>query len=559
MAEFLTFLMGGIEEPSVCPSWPPDVFALAAAVLHRTGAYVRVVELLDGTRQRLLDDEWPAQAETVGKLWRQQWKAATFSDNKPGPVAVPEAVRSDWSTVWEHGSLPLDDLLDGRTRDDIGDSCQALCRALLRLVGFADHASRGIGISTAEDDSFLLFALAVLEENDARSLCREVHLSRLRVLPKQHTPQRGLTVRSLSHHLALLPASDVIARWFEPISLSDRQRDDLDVLNLLLVPWPLRLERRHFSLVRRDSEVAPPLPGPFRFFAFGDADEADDGASFEMWLHQTIARASDVARDLDGVVLPELALRNSRELERARAICARRGLMLITGVSHSDGTGLPSNEAVLDWSGLVDPDVQPPVIQQKKHHRWCLDRWQVIQYGLGSVIPASHDCWELSEIGPREVTFLTLEKWLTLCVLICEDLARQDPVADVMRAVGPNLLIALLMDGPQVRKRWPARYASVLSDDPGTSVLTLTSLGMSALSEPRDSTTEDRRRVIALWRDVMYGEQELTLPDDCECGVLSLVCKEMEEWTADGRSDHRHAYFPTFAGFLPIPGGKAAR
>lgn len=69
-------------------------------------------------------------------------------------------------------------------------------------------------------------------------------------------------------------------------------------------------------------------------------------------------------------------------------------------------------------------------------------------------------------------------------MLVCEDLARQDPAADLIRAVGPNLLIALLMDGPQLSGRWPARYASVLAEDPGTSVLTLTSLGMAERSRP---------------------------------------------------------------------------
>jgi hypothetical protein len=64
-------------------------------------------------------------------------------------------------------------------------------------------------------------------------------------------------------------------------------------------------------------------------------------------------------------------------------------------------------------------------------------------------------------------------------VLICADLARQDPAADLIRAVGPNLLIALLMDGPQLSHRWPARYAAVPAEDPGTSVQTLTSLGMA--------------------------------------------------------------------------------
>jgi len=52
-----------------------------------------------------------------------------------------------------------------------------------------------------------------------------------------------------------------------------------------------------------------------------------------------------------------------------------------------------------------------------------------------------------------------------LTVLICEDLARLDPVNDLVRAVGPNLVMSLLMDGPQLTTRWPARYATVLADD----------------------------------------------------------------------------------------------
>jgi hypothetical protein len=71
-------------------------------------------------------------------------------------------------------------------------------------------------------------------------------------------------------------------------------------------------------------------------------------------------------------------------------------------------------------------------------------------------------------------------------VLICEDLARQDPAAELVRAVGPNLLVALLMDGPQLANRWPARYAAVLAEDPGTSILTLTSLGMVERSRPTE-------------------------------------------------------------------------
>jgi hypothetical protein len=141
---------------------------------------------------------------------------------------------------------------------------------------------------------------------------------------------------------------------------------------------------------------------------------------------------------------------------------------------------------------------------------------------------------------------------MTWSVLICEDLARQDPAADMIRAVGPNLLIALLMDGPQLRGRWPSRYASVLSEDPGTSVLTLTSLGMAQRCRPILPTTQQRAhpsRAIALWRDALHGEKEITLDGDDNACVLSLVCRCKTEIAADGCGDDAQAYFPVFAGF----------
>jgi len=188
---------------------------------------------------------------------------------------------------------------------------------------------------------------------------------------------------------------------------------------------------------------------------------------------------------------------------------------------------------------------------QLKHHRWCLDRDQVLQYGLGGRLPASRDCWERIFVGERQVNFVTLGSWLTLCVLICEDLARQDPVAEVIRSVGPNLVFALLMDGPQLKKRWPARYASVLAEDPGSSVLTMTSLGMAKRSRARDidtDTSRDRSRTVALWRDAIFGEREIDVEPGHNACVLSLVCRSTSEYTIDGRGDNAQAHFPVFAG-----------
>jgi hypothetical protein len=189
---------------------------------------------------------------------------------------------------------------------------------------------------------------------------------------------------------------------------------------------------------------------------------------------------------------------------------------------------------------------------QSKHHRWCLDPAQTRAYQLAGQITSLQDVWEGTQIWSRELHFVTLGDWMTWSVLICEDLARQDPAADLIRAVGPNLLIALLMDGPQLRGRWPSRYASVLAEDPGTSVLTLTSLGMAERSRPVLRETGNRAkpiRSIALWRDVESGEHEIILDAGDNACVLSLVCRTRSEFSADDPLNGQPAHFPVFAGF----------
>src|SRR6185436_9889999 len=105
---------------------------------------------------------------------------------------------------------------------------------------------------------------------------------------------------------------------------------------------------------------------------------------------------------------------------------------------------------------------------------WRLTRTQVKQYQLGGSLLSKKEWWEGTKLVSRKVTFINVGENLTICPLICEDLARQEPIADLIRTVGPSLVITILMDGPQKRERWSARYASVLSEDPGSAVITLT-------------------------------------------------------------------------------------
>ena len=144
--------------------------------------------------------------------------------------------------------------------------------------------------------------------------------------------------------------------------------------------------------------------------------------------------------------------------------------------------------------------------RQHKHHRWFLDAGQIEAYNIAGALHPGVRWWEAMDIPKRSVHFLDLGGGVTVAAVVCEDLARLDGVAELIRSVGPTLVVTLLLDGPQLATRWTARYASVLADDPGSAVLTLTALGMALRSQPRGLPPS---RVIAMWKDPIRGLREI--------------------------------------------------
>jgi hypothetical protein len=136
------------------------------------------------------------------------------------------------------------------------------------------------------------------------------------------------------------------------------------------------------------------------------------------------------------------------------------------------------------------------------------------------------------EVPRRSIQFLELGGGLTIVAVVCEDLARLDAVADLLRCVGPTLVLTVLLDGPQLTSRWTARYASVLADDPGSAVLTLTSLGMVERSRPPGAAAS---RVVALWKDPTRGVHEIAVDPGAEAILLSTSVARAARHSADGR------------------------
>jgi hypothetical protein len=85
--------------------------------------------------------------------------------------------------------------------------------------------------------------------------------------------------------------------------------------------------------------------------------------------------------------------------------------------------------------------------RQNKHHRWSLDDNQIEQYHLAAALPPGVRWWEAMAVPTRAVQVVELAEGVTLVSLVCEDLARLDEVADLLRAIGPTLVVTTLLDG----------------------------------------------------------------------------------------------------------------
>lgn len=496
--------------------WPPDVFALTSRILEATEAYRFAVSPPRGRRWPPDDD--PLWQDDV-QLSARRWCAWVDGDTDE----LPERVQRAWRRVVSARELPLDRLATGRAWD--------VCMSVLTLHALADQACAGLGTAVdAVPGPGLVFRAHARDLLTTRGSLTRADPRRIRVLPKSRLTSVGLTLRSLSRFVAVAePGVQTVWRKLPAYSVTPGHREDHE--NILLVPWPLRVRASDFSgsvgpLLNMDEEQ-------FGFFDYRPQEPFDVGL-----LRRLMDAAMDEVGRVGTVMLPEGAV-TPQEIPALEEVLYDHGArILVTGVR------VPARSADLLGHNYVHVGIwlggRWRRYRQHKHHRWCLDRHQILQYHLGATLHAGVLWWEGISVPRRSVQFIETGG-VTLASLVCEDLARQDVVAQVVRSVGPSLVVNVLLDGPQLVSRWTARYASVLADDPGCSVLTLTALGMALRSRPEGV---DASRVIALWKDPIHGAQEVQLGADAQGVVLSTHVETSTLWTADGR---RHPDSPTMA------------
>ncbi len=379
------------------------------------------------------------------------------------------------------------------------------------------------------------------------------------VMPKVRTSAVGCTLRSLSHHLALLPPRGV-ARGHWASRPRATPTDDRE-LNLLLVPFPFSISDRAFA----PGSLGIGLRRNWGFFDVeqtwlypGDdprlkENQSDSLSSFVTEL-ALLAEKKHGASEIDGVIFPELALSYDTYIDlRDRLRNRFPGLeIFISGIS-TDASGASARKGnfvavtIFDQSptGLSpfdDDEATDEMVTtiREKHHRWKLDKPQIDAYGLSGGLNPKFEWWENIALLSRRVDFTAFRKRSVIATMLCEDLARVDPCQELLRAVGPSIVVALLMDAPQLRTRWPARYATVLAEDPGSAVLTLTSRALMTRQHLLDKhkSANGNDRVIAIWRDD-FSERptEIACPIDHQAVWLKLWSSPATDYSLDGRDD----------------------
>jgi hypothetical protein len=495
--------------------WPPDVFALTNVILARSEAFRFALSPIQDWPPAGYPD-WGRMVERGGLGW------AAWVEHRRGPL--PQVVGQEWAALKGGADVPLEDLAEGLE--------PRVCVALLALHAMADEACAGLGVALDTSDA----VASVYRARGRELLVRKGSMARfdprlLKVLPKVRTPPTG---RPAFSRYACVQGPGIEASWHK---MPARHRGtDLrsEYATLLLLPWPLEVNASDFRPV--EGSVQRPSKDPFGFFEFAP----EQGLDLDL-LDRVLLAARKEAGNVDVVCLPESAVEES-EIDEAEALLHDHGVVaLVAGVRQQSP---PLGRAPYNWlhmgfnprlvkGGSLPTEPSPPWfhIRQRKHHRWSLDEAQIYQYHLGGVLHPHVRWWESMEVPRRSVQFVEVAE-LTLVSLVCEDLAQNDDVAELIRSVGPTIVLTALLDGPQLDSRWAARYASVLADDPGSAVMTLTSYGMVQRSRPRGRGASP---VIALWKDPSRGVREIPLERGAHAVLLTVCTDRATRRSADGR------------------------
>jgi hypothetical protein len=543
-------------------------------------ARVHPIDMDSVEKQKAFEGRIP---DVIRHWWRILKKLSGFQISF---IGLPK----DSAEFGDHESILREQ--DPRRRDEYTDHANEIAllaaQVLQLLIAAADESSREVGIHHENVEGYMIQTAhkLVCRSNFElpATLCRRVYSRKAIVLPKMRTPQTGMNLRSLTHHLCHLYGSEAKPTWSfvnmpEPVAEGRKTS-----VQLLLIPYPKRIVPSQFAphQVKAENEHAAGdkrILSDERYAFFEYSTEKGSDEHLVVHAISLLNEARSQFGQIDRIILPELSASDIVLNNLAHAVAALdeaqgkagdfRVHFIIGGAKELPdprSEGMPKNAALIyvrctkeDNNGDNYSSSNPRWLRlrQSKHHRWHLGSQQLVQYALGGILDPSKTWVERIYLPRRSIDLVVLAQRMTMATLVCEDLAQADPIGEVLRSVGPNLVIALLADGPQILSRWPARYATVLADDPGSSVLTITSAGMvdASVPVPGSGAQAKARRIVAHWRDRETGSVELELPAQDDAIVLALNMKRVVELTSDGRFDAIEGRSNADGGTLLVYGG----
>ncbi|NWA62879.1 hypothetical protein HX773_18405 [Pantoea sp. B9002] len=501
-------------------SWPPNIFLILHSVIDYTDKY----RLLVSPQSHI---NWGLESNLVCDELVKSWKS--YLDNtvssKGSFIDVDFILKNHINSIFNQRNMHkcVYDLMNENV------FCESLFSLLISIDKlfskfsgtylhdeiYAAMIARDINYKIyANDNPSFDSSLTNLSDNDPKYGI---------ITRKFNTPQSGLTINNLTQNLTFIRPA---VKYTHHINKVEKSTYSKSSFNILMIPWPFDVKDEYFTASKN---IKNHMDEYFDFFDYHPKDDFEE-SHFLSFLLSAIKRVGVI----DLIVFPECSLSEIQFKKLTKLlyeIFDKDAPSLLSGVYGTDGIN-GKNAAVL---GFVDEDLLSfNTIVQEKHHRWFLDRNQLRNYNLSASLNPGKKWWENISVGRRNLTTLETAEGVILCPLVCEDLARQEPVAQAVRAIGPNLVISLLLDGPQIAPRWPGKYAAVLSDDPGCSVLSVTALGMTLRATGLGHAPS---KDVALWSEPGKPSETLQVSSTSGALVIELDLETTNMWSLDGRNE----------------------
>src|SRR5262249_40413494 len=212
--------------------WAPDLFAFTDVLLDRSETYRFAVSPPEGAG-------WPPSEMPDWRLAVARPSAGWCAWGDCRGTQLAWRVADAWAIVGEGSAAAVDDLATGRA--------WRICRALLTLHAIAGEACAGRGVAVPdvprEGQRFRARARELLARTGTLS---RISRERLRVLPRVRNAVGGPSIRSLSRYVCVRgPEVDVV--WNRIPARTLASGDAAEEGNVLMLPWPLRIDAEDFK------------------------------------------------------------------------------------------------------------------------------------------------------------------------------------------------------------------------------------------------------------------------------------------------------------------------